>query len=146
MGNINFESEYEYELYYLSRFPYKVIRSRTKTIVISQQYKNSKNITIPKQKCQISLYIYMSNNELFFLLWNILFKYASFHRPPNGEPCHVGRHKTQKATTQNQPSNIHIIHKKIAQAQQNPIWFPKPDNSKTSVTSLNLYLLCSYRD
>jgi hypothetical protein len=46
------EYKYEYELYYLSRFPYKAIISRTKIIVISQQYKNSKNITRPKQKCQ----------------------------------------------------------------------------------------------
>jgi hypothetical protein len=35
-------SEYEHEHYYLRRFPYKVIRPRTKTILISQQYKNSK--------------------------------------------------------------------------------------------------------
>jgi hypothetical protein len=65
-------------------------------------------------------------------------------KTPNGEPCHVSRHKT--VTTQNQLSNIHIIHKIIAQAQQNPICFPKPDNCITSITSLNLHLLCSYRD
>jgi hypothetical protein len=74
-------NEWMNELYYLSKFPYKVIRPRTKTIVISQQYKNSKNITRPEQKCQnhynlpiqlIYIYLYASSNDLFSLLWNFI--------------------------------------------------------------------------
>jgi hypothetical protein len=88
------------ELYYLSKFSYKVIRPRTKTVVRSQQYKNSKNITRPKQKCQNHynmsiqlIYIYMRPIMVCSHFCEVSFQYTTFHRPPNGEPCHVCRQK-----------------------------------------------------